>query len=122
MKISLYWVIAFVILAVVGTYVFINYIYVPGKTVSFTKRKNYDVITLTLPNSVDQSVFGPKYWEAYNFLDNNIPCAICRNKAVPLGTFRHDVVNALIGKPIHDRDNWNKWVGIVNDLNSKNPA
>lgn len=122
MKISIYWVITLLIIAVVGTYLFINYVYVPASTVALTKRKNYDVITLALPNSVDPAVFGPKYWQAYNFLDQNIPCPSCRSKAIPLGTFRHDIVNAMTDKPIFDKENWKRWMDIANGINSKLPA
>lgn len=109
-------------IAVGVTVVYFNFIRVPSETVSVSKRKNYDVVTLALPNASDPMVFGPKYWLAYNFLDSNIPCPGCRSKAVPMGTFRHDIVNAMTDKPIHDKENWKKWVGIINDLDKKIPA
>lgn len=124
MKISVWWLISVIIISVSVMYIYINYIHIPSQTVNISKRKNYDVITAVLPNSLDMDITGPKYWQLYNALDNNIPCSICRNKAVPLGTFRHDIVNGINGKSIFpfDKQNWKMWVAKVNELDAKVPA
>lgn len=121
MKISIYWLIPVIIIAAFATYLFIQYVYIPSETVSVTKRKNYDVITATLPNSRDMDITGPKYWELYHFLDKNIPCYTCRKKAIPLGIFRHDIVNGMNDKKIFpfDKSNWKLWVDKVNELDKK---
>lgn len=108
-------------IGIIGAWLYFQFVYEPAKTVSISKRKNNDIITFKLPNSVEADIFGPKYWEAYNFLDNNIPCSICRDKAIPLGTFRHDIVNGMIENKIFpfDKENWKIWVKIINDLDKK---
>ena len=119
MKISAYWLIPVIIVAVAVTIIYLQFIRVPDNTVSVSKRKEYDVVTLALPNSIDAQVFGPKYWKANEFLDANIPCSICRNKAIPLGSFKHDIVNAMNDKPIFNKENWKFWVDKVNELDKK---
>lgn len=115
------WLLLAFIVGISIAYIYIQFIRVPSETVSVSKRKNFDIMTFTLPNSIEDDVFGPKYWEAYNTLDKNIPCTICRNKAIPLGTFRHDIVNGIIEKPIFpfDKANWKYWVNKINELDKK---
>lgn len=116
-----FWFILVFVIGIVAAWLFFKFVYEPAQTVSISKRKNNDIITLKLPNSIVAEVFGPKYWEAYNFLDQNIPCSICRDKAIPLGTFRHDIVNGMNEKTIFpfDKTNWKFWVNKINELDKK---
>lgn len=120
MKISIWWLVPVIAAAIIIIYV-LQYKYIPKKDITIRKHKNYDVITAVLPNTIDMDITGPKYWKLYDALDNNIPCSICRNKAVPLGTFRHDIVNGINNKSIFpfDKTNWKLWVSKVNELDKK---
>lgn len=120
-KISAWWIIPVLVISILAAWLFFKFVYEPSETVSISKRKYNDIITFKLPNSIEADVFGPKWWEAYNFLDKNIPCSICRDKAIPLGTFRHDIVSGMIEKRgfPYDRANWKLWVNKVNELDKK---
>ncbi len=105
-----YWLIVVFAIGIAATYIFLEYIYIPTKTVSVSKRTNYDVVTLTLPNDHDPDVFGPEYWEAYHKLTSMIPCPACRSKAGPFMRFFHDVVNKSTDKPFFDKENYDKHI------------
>lgn len=82
----------------------------PTQPVTIKKRKDYDIVTFKLPNSIDAEIFGPEYWRAFHTLSEMIPCSICRNDAVPMFRFVHDVVNKKLKKPLFDKENYDKWV------------
>lgn len=115
-KISLFWIFVAIVIAIAATYIYFNKIYIPDKTFSVSKRKNYDIVTLVLPNTVNPDIFGPKYWEAYHKLTNMIPCTGCRNQAVPFMNFFHDTVNVKTDKPIFDKDNFNNHIAMISNL------
>lgn len=113
MKISPWWLLGALAVGIGLTYLYLEFWHTPGETFSVRERKNYDVITLTLPNSIDEAIFGPAYWEAYHSLTDRLPCSICRAKAVPFIRFFHDVVNRETKKPIFDKDNFNQHLDMI---------
>ncbi len=113
MKISAWWILAAVVITLAAVLIFNKFFYIPSETVNISSRRNYDVITLALPKETDPSVFGPKYWESFHKITENIPCPDCRSKAVPFMKFFHDVVNKKTGKPIFDRDNFNNHLDMI---------
>lgn len=116
MKISAWWILPVLIIGIAATYLYMNYVNIPSETVTISKRKKYDVITLALPNDSDPSVFGPKYWESFHRLADNIPCPGCRSKAVPFMKFFHDVVNIKTEKPVFDPENFNTHLDYISKL------
>lgn len=116
MKVSAWWLLFVVVLSLAAAYLFFKYVYTPSETVTVNSRPNNDVMILKLPTSKDPAVFGPKYWEVYHTMTGNIPCSICRDKAVPFMKFFHDVVNQQTGKNIFDKDNFNKHIDLVSNL------
>lgn len=119
MRISAWWLLAAFAVAVIGTALFFAFIYIPVQDITHRKSKNYDIVTFKLPNSGNTAVFGPRQWAARHYLDNIIPCSICREHAIPLGIFNHDIVNLSIDKPVFNRANWKEHVKIVNELDKK---
>lgn len=115
-KISPWWLIAAVIIGALAFYLFLEYIYIPDKTISVSKRKNYNIVTLALPNSTEPDEFGPKYWQAFHKLAAMVPCGGCRDKAVPFIRFFHDVVNKETDKEIFDKENYNKHIDYICEL------
>ncbi len=124
MKISAWWLLAVLIIGLSAAFVFLKFFYVPAEVVTKYKRKNYNLLTFRIPNSLDMDISGPAIWEAKKALNESIPCSICRNKAIPLGSFEHDIVNGMIDKKIFpfDKANWKLWVNKVNELDKKVPA
>lgn len=122
MKISIWWMLLAATVGIAATIIYFKYFYTPDATVISNPRPKYDVITFTLPNSKDAAIFGPAYWKANEFLDQNIPCSICREKAIPLGSFKHDIVNLMNDKDVFDKNNWKLWVKKINELDKKVPA
>ena len=110
MKVNVGWVVFFTVLGGFLVWIFNQYIKLPSKTVTIMPRKEYDIVTLKLPNSVDAEVFGSKYWEAFHTLAKMIPCSICRKDAVPMMRFVHDIVNKKVGNPVFDKENHDKWI------------
>ena len=116
MKVSIIWIFVAALATIAAAHVYFKYIYTPSETVLINPRKNYDVITLKLPNSKDATVFGPKYWEAFHTITERIPCVLCRDKAVPFMKFFHDVVNYETEKNIQYPDNFNKHLDYIATL------
>lgn len=112
-KISAWWLLLALFIGVAAAYVYFQFMYTPKETVTIRTRKDNDVITLSLPNSIEADIFGPKYWKAFHSLTERIPCSICRDKAVPFMIFFHDVVNHQTGKKIFDKDNFNKHIDLI---------
>lgn len=69
-----------------------------------------------LPTDTDPEVFGPKYWAAIHDISNRIPCPSCRADGKPLFVFAHDIVNAKIGKPLWNKENFLKWQKYVSEI------
>lgn len=124
MKISAWWILAAVVITIAALFIYHQFLYIPGEIVTKYKRKNYNILTFRIPNSIDMEISGPPIWEAKKALNENIPCSICRNKAIPLGIFEHDIVNGMTEKPIFpfDKTNWKLWVSKINELDKKIPA
>lgn len=115
-KISAWWLLAALAVGLALAYLYFQFIYTPDEAVTIRTRKNYDVITLSLPNSKDADIFGPKYWAALHAITDRIPCSICRDKAVPFMSFFHDVVNKETGKELFDKQNFNKHIDMICQL------
>lgn len=113
MKISAWWLLVALIIGLIASYLYYKFFYTPTETIITNPRTRYDVITLTLPNNPNPDIFGPKYWHGFHKLTENIPCPGCRGKAVPFMKFFHDVVNKETGKPIFDKDNFNKHLDMI---------
>lgn len=118
-KISPYFLILAFIIGITAAYLFMMYFYEPANTVTVSRRTNNDLVLLKLSNTGNADVFGPQYWEAFHKLANMIPCSICRNDAIPLEIFKHDIVNLSLGKKVFDKENWKKLVTKVNELDKK---
>lgn len=118
-KISALWIIPALVIGIIGAWLFFKFVYEPSATVSVSKRPNNDIVTLKLPNTGDAEIFGPKYWEAFHALAARIPCSICRDGAIPLEIFKHDIVNLKLGKKVFDKANWDTMVAVVNELNKQ---
>lgn len=116
MKISSWWLLLAFTVGLAAAYIYYKFFYVPIETFSINTRKNNDLITLSLPNNPVPTVFGPKYWEAYHKLSERIPCPGCRSEAVPFISFFHDVVNQKKGKPIFNKENFNKHIDMISKL------
>lgn len=109
-KVNVGWIIFFSLLTGFLVWAYGEYFKLPKKTVTIKPRKDYDIITLKLPNSIDTEVFGSKYWEAFHTLADMIPCSLCREDAVKMMVFVHDIVNKKIGHPVFDKQNYDKWI------------
>lgn len=120
-KISPWWLIVALSVGLAGAFVYFKFFYTPDATVTRAKRKEYNILTFKIPNSIDMDITGPPIWEAKKALNEIIPCGICRNKAIPLGSFEHDIVNGMTEKPIFpfDKTNWKFWVNKINELDKK---
>lgn len=121
MKISAWWLLLALTIGLAIAFIYFKLFYTPDQTITRAKRKQYNIITFKIPNSRDMDIAGPAIWDAKKALNEIIPCGICRNKAIPLGIFEHDVVNGIIGKSIFpfDKTNWKLWVNKINELDKK---
>jgi len=63
-----------------------------------------------LPKDHNPEKFGKFYWFALHDIVNRIPCPGCRQEAVPMLSFMHDLVNFKIEKPLFDKENFYKHV------------
>lgn len=115
MKVSVWFLLAAFLVGIAATVLYFMYLYTPSET-SIIPRRNTDLITVALPNDPDPDVFGPRYWEMYHKITNNIPCPSCRNKAVPFMEFFHDVVNNKTGKKIFNQENFNNHIDNISKL------
>lgn len=57
---------------------------------------------------------GSHIWKQRRQLVKKIECETCRDEADKLETFTHDIVNARLGKPVYDKQNFHKFVEVVN--------
>jgi len=60
---------------------------------------------------------GSDVWKKRKQINDTITCESCKEEAAKLETFTHDIVNARLGKNIHDKKNWDNFIGIVNCSN-----
>lgn len=118
MKIFL-WFMAALLLGALAMYIYFSKYYLPKETISHRQSKNFDVLLLKLPRHGGPDIFGPQYWKVNHYLANLIPCSICKNDAVPLEIFKHDIVNLKLDKKVFDKENWKTMVAAVNELNKK---
>lgn len=118
MKVNVGWVVFFSLLAGAIVWAYREYLWLPLKTVTIDKRRNYDLMTLKLPNSMDTEVFGKKYWESLHAIAGNIPCSMCRNDAMPMMVFMHDLVNFKLKKDIYSEKNFKRWIDKVSEINT----
>ena len=117
-KISAWFIFLALAIGIAAAYIYLNYIRIPDELITVRKTKDKDIITMTLPSSGN---WGPSWWKAKEFLNANLPCSLCSTKAVPLGSFEHDVVNGMQEKPNFpfDKENWKFWVKKINELDNK---
>lgn len=116
MKISIWWMLLAATIGIAAAVIYFKYFYTPDETISIRPRMSYDIVTLTLPKDSNPAVFGPKYWQSFHRLSENIPCPSCQEKAVPFMKFFHDLVNFKTQKPIFDKDNFNKHIDIISKI------
>ena len=116
MKISAWWLLLALLVGLSAAYIYFKVFYVPIETFSVNGRRKNDVVVLSLPNDPDSRIFGPKYWKAYHQLTERIQCSICRSDAVPFMNFFHDYVNRKTRKPIFDKENFNKHIDMISQL------
>lgn len=107
--------VAGVIIGGVAVWLFFKHLYEPSETKVVHRKKN-DLVIFNLPRSTNPQVFGPKYWSAFHALAAMVPCPDCRQDAIPLEVFKHDIVNRKLGKPLFDPANWKKQVEFINNL------
>ena len=62
---------------------------------------------------------GAKIWAERKRVNDKIECQSCNQEAAKLETFTHDIVNARLGKKIHDKQNWNRFVQVVECANAR---
>lgn len=117
-KLSAWFILLAFVIGIAAAYIYFNYIRIPDELITVRKTRDKDIITMTLPSTGN---WGPKWWEAKKFMNDNLPCSICSVKAVPFGSFEHDVVNGMTEKPNFpfDKENWKFWVKKINDLDKK---
>lgn len=86
-----------------------------GVPVESLERQCFD-----LPTSVDPTVFGPKYWEAFHKLAAEVPCGGCRGFAEKFMVYFHDLVNLKTDKPIFDKATYEYFNKSIAKLNGGN--
>lgn len=111
MKVNVHvgWLIFSAFLLIITTYIIGKVIDEPTETVTVKNRKNYDIVSFRLPNSIDPDVFGPAYWKARHKLAEMTPCISCKAEAVSHEKFFHDYVNKKIDKKVAFPENYSKW-------------
>ncbi len=62
---------------------------------------------------------GSHIWEKIHAAVEKIDCETCLDEGRLLISFAHDVVNARLGKPLHDEKNFKKFIDIVNCLGAE---
>lgn len=107
------WLLLFAIILLAAGWFANEWMNAPQQTVTIKKGKEFDIITLKLPNNPDPEIFGSKFWEALHSIVEDIPCPACRSKAVPFMKFFHDVVNKSLKKPLYDKDNYDFWINYL---------
>lgn len=83
-------------------------------TIAYLKYSDY--VVYKLPTNVGPDEFGKYYWNALHSTVERIPCSICRDEAVPLMKFMHDIVNKKLEKPIYDEKNFSEWINKVCEM------
>ena len=67
------------------------------------------ILTYRVPTTMDSDYYSP-YWDSLHHIVSEIPCSICRNDAEKRMIFFHDSINAKLGKPIFNMQNWKKYL------------
>lgn len=83
------------------------------------EQKDKIKVTYELPTSVDGSVFGPSYWQAFHDLASKVPCGGCRQETESFIKFFHDLVNYRLGKQIYDKKNFIEVMNKISALKNK---
>lgn len=115
-NISIIYLAIIIIIIIIITYFIYTRINEPTKTVSITNGKDYNIVTLRIPNSIEPNIFGPKLWEARHALAELTPCYYCRLDAVSHEQFFHDYVNKKTNKPLLYPDNFNNWIEKIKNI------
>lgn len=114
--INIGWLIFFGLVLIAIVHFLSEYIHQPAETVTVKHKKDFDIVTLKLPNTHDTRIFGPEYWKAFHKLSEMIPCPKCQVKAVAFMKFFHDVVNKDTGKRIMYQQNYDRWIKKLCDI------
>jgi len=80
---------------------------------SLTADRDWQTISYTLPTTVVPEEFGPYYWKAIHDMASRIPCGSCRHKWETFTEFGHDFVNYRLGKPFHNKKNFDEWMEYI---------
>lgn len=62
---------------------------------------------------------GKKIWQELESTVKKIDCESCRNHAIELISFLHDLVNAGLGKKVYNEKNFNKIYSQINCVYNK---
>lgn len=62
---------------------------------------------------------GKKIWQELEKTVKKIDCESCREHAVKLISFLHDVVNGGLGKPLYNEKNFNQIFNEINCVHNK---
>lgn len=79
-------------------------------------------LTYNLPDDPNPVVFGPEFWKAFEDLASKIPCSICKDEGESFVSFWHDLKNFDLGKPIFNRDNFEKWLQRISLIAKENTS
>jgi hypothetical protein len=63
----------------------------------------------------DKSKWGPMAWKALHTVCEAIPCKSCSDHCHRMVDFEHDLVNAHLGKPIHDMENVQRYLATITE-------
>ena len=67
----------------------------------------------------DKSCWGPLIWKTLDKTCDLIPCDTCREHCHSMISAEHDVVNVLLGKPVHNISNLEKHLRLDETVKSK---
>lgn len=104
------WVIFISVLVGLLVWLYMEYFYLPNKTVTIKSRDGYNLVLLRLPADHNPDVFGAPFWDARHTLAELTPCPSCRAEAVSHERFFHDYVNKKTEKKIMYQENFDKWI------------
>lgn len=93
------------------------YIHFRDRSVKKEEVKGWETLSFKVPTTVDPTVFGKYYWNAFHTLADKIPCGGCRGFAEKFMIYFHDLVNVKVGHPIFDRPNYDYFNDSICKLN-----
>lgn len=76
-------------------------------------------LSYEIPNTIDETKFGPPTWCALHDIVSKIPCSICRDEAVSFMQFFHDMKNVALGKKVMYKENYINWINKISKLKQK---